>query len=409
MKIDPAFISLQGVSAGTWKPETAGVRASGMDNAVQQKTDDLFARQEAEPPILKGRDLSALKMESAPPEKDETLQQPPETSSQPAEPSRTDTAAESPSAIRTNGNGTLSVIEESRAPQGQTDSGGINFAELYGVNVGNASHIPQRFSAEEVERCYFKSSGPQGVGELSEEGVKMYEAVKAKYLDSVPVCPVGPPTMYLTGGLPGSGKGYILSKIMQGKPQFVLVDPDEIKKDILRDIADKNPKLKGEMSQYNGWNDVVHETSSDLAKRLMSDALMSGKDIVFDSSMASSNVGKYRGFADRARAMGYRVNGIIADVSEDTAVKRAYQRADTPVRLDLKNGETLNLRGRFTQPDYIHECALNLHSNLDTYLQEGMYDRCVVFDNNSPDPTVSASYVREKHRDGTFSMKRCTE
>jgi predicted kinase len=407
MKIDPAFISLQGVSAGSWKPETSRVRVSGLDD-VQQRTGDLFARQQAEPPMLKGRDLSALKKE-APPETDEPPQQQvPETSIQSGGPSRTGAAVESPSAIRTNGNGTLSVIEESGARQGQTDSGGINFAEIYGVNVDTASHLPQRFTSDEVERCYFKSSGPQGIGELSGEGMKLYEAVKAKYLDSVPVCPVGPPTIYLTGGLPGSGKGYVLSKIMQGKPQFVLVDPDEIKKDILRDIADKNPQLKGEMAQYNGWNDVVHETSSDMAKRLMSDALASGKDIVFDSSMASSNVGKYRDFAKRARAMGYQVNGIIADVSEETAITRAYQRADTPVRLNLKNGDTLSLHGRFTKPDYIRECSQNLHSNLSTYLQEGMYDRCVVFDNNSPDPKVSAAYEREKLPDGTFTMKRCT-
>jgi len=68
---------------------------------------------EAEPPLLKGRDLSALKMESAPPETDETLQQPPETSSQPGEATRTSATVESPSAIKANGNGTLSVIEES--------------------------------------------------------------------------------------------------------------------------------------------------------------------------------------------------------------------------------------------------------------------------------------------------------
>lgn len=399
MKIDPAFVALQRVSSTPQMRETPGITSSGQDNAVQSRVDDLFTRQETQPSLIQSRKLPSTEQETEPQQVKETAPEPPPQISE---------ASKVPSSIKANGNGTLSIIEESPSSQNQSTSGEINFARMYGVETAPAPNCPKSFSEEEVERFYYKSSGPDGFGELSPEGMKLYESVKAKYLDRVPVCPVGPPTLYLTGGLPGSGKGYVLSKMLKDRPEFVLVDPDEIKKDILRDLAERSPQMKGQIADHEAWNDVIHETSSDMAKRLMNDALVSGKDIVFDSSMASRNIGKYRNYAKYARVMGYQVNGIITDVSEETAVERAYKRAGNPIKINLGNDETVTLRGRFTKPAYIHDCAQNLQSNLDTYLKEGLYDRCVIFDNNSTTPTPSAVYEREQLPDGSFSMKRCS-
>jgi len=399
MKIDPAFVALQRVSSTPQMREKSGVTSSGRDSTALEKVDDLFTRQEAQPALIQSRRLPSTEQETEPKQVQETAPEPTQQISETSKP---------PSSIKTNENGTLSIIEESPSSQSQSPSGEINFARMYGVETSPAPNCPESFSEKDVESFYYSTNGPDGVGDLSPEGMKLYEAVKAKYLDRVPVCPVGPPTLYLTGGLPGSGKGYILSRILKDRPEFVLVDPDEIKKDILRDLAERSPQMKEQIADHATWNDVIHETSSDMAKRLMNDALVSGKDIVFDSSMASRNINKYRNYAKHARVLGYQVNGIISDVSEETAVERAYKRAGNPIKINLGNDETLTLRGRFTKPAYIHDCAQNLQSNLDTYLKEGMYDRCVIFDNNSTTPTPSAVYEREQLPDGTFSMKRCS-
>jgi predicted kinase len=309
----------------------------------------------------------------------------------------------SPDPMSLNNNGTLSVIEQPGAFGSAGEAGGVNFAKLFGVDSPPERAVPQQFSREEVEKFYFTRSGPQGPGELSAEGERLYETIKARYIDKIPLCPHGTPTLYLTGGLPGSGKGYILSKMMREKPEFVLVDPDEIKKHIMKDLMQANPGLKDQMVNNADWGLTVHETSSAMAKQLMDDALQSGRDIVFDSSMASGNVDKYRKYARVARQNGYRVNAIISDVSEETAVKRALKRAGVTTTIPLER-ENVHLPGRLTRSDYIHECAQNFQHNLDTYLDEGVFDRCVIFDNNDAVPRPRASYVRFQRQDGSYGM-----
>lgn len=310
------------------------------------------------------------------------------------------------SGMVTNANGTLSIIEEPAAAPTQ-DTGGVNFAKMFGVDTGSKaeSTVPKHFNSREIEGHYFANGADKakGLNDLSGDGKKLYEAIKARYLDSVPQCPHGSPTLYLTGGLPGSGKGFILSKIMGDSPQMVRVDPDEIKKDILHDLARKNSNLLDEAATNKTWGNDIHETSSFMAKMLMDDALVSGKDIVFDSSMASGNVDKYRNYAATARQNGYKVNGIISDVSVETANQRALGRADKPTILKLEDGSTKTLPGRLTERSYIEGCAKHLDSNLKTYLNEGMYDHCMVFDNNSSEnpAQVKMVYKREIGPDGT--------
>ncbi len=134
----------------------------------------------------------------------------------------------------------------------------------------------------------------------------------------------------------------------------------------------------------------------------MDEALTTGKDIVFDSSMATKNVGKYREYANRARRNGYKVYGIISDVSELTANERARKRADIPTKVILDTGAIVNLPGRLTTSDYIHDCAENLTENLNTYLGESLYDQCIVYDNNAPVPVPKSIHKRVKMPDGTF-------
>lgn len=316
-----------------------------------------------------------------------------------------------PESVRTNTNGTITVL--SPPPPG-TSSEEVNFARLYGVETSPAGDRPQHFTRDAVEQLYFTGGRPEDGAPPSDAGKELYGVIKSTLLDPVPQCPYGSPSLYFTGGLPGSGKGYVLRKMAEGPtpgghmPQFVHVDPDEIKKYLLSDFAARNPQVREEMSRTPGWNDMIHESASALAKQLMSDALASGKDIVFDSSMASTNVEKYRKYARVARDKGYRIYGLINEVSEETAQERAVKRAKKPMELTLPDGETLALPGRLLQPRYIHECALNLQTNVDTYLGEGLFDRCVIFDGTSRDTPVKASLERVQNPDGSFTSRTST-
>lgn len=309
------------------------------------------------------------------------------------------------SGMVTNENGTLSIIEEPTAAPTQ-DTGGVNFAKMFGVETEPKaeSTIPKHFTAQDIEGHYFANGADKakGLNDLSDDGKKLYETIKSRYLDPVPKCPHGSPTLYLTGGLPGSGKGFILKKILGDSPQIVKVDPDEIKKDIIHDLAKKDPRLLDEACNNKTWGNEIHESSSFLAKLLMDDALKSGKDIVFDSSMASGNVDKYRKYASTARGLGYKVNGLISEVSVDTANERAIKRANKPGLLFLDGGKRKALPGRLTERSYIESCTNNLDNNLKTYLSEGMYDNCIIFDNNSSEnpAQVKMVYKREIGSDG---------
>ena len=399
MKITQAFLSsmqrMTGISGKSKIKQEKSAKKEVAKNASSVFQDSV----QVEGLGKKSASKKPTEVEKPRPKKEDT---PAQTTSQPQEDSKKE-------GLLSNKNGTLAVIEE-QTPQQSNQSDGINFAKLFGVEteLKTDNPIPKNFNAEEIERHYFTTDvdNAKGKESLSPEGMKLYETIKAKFLDSVPKCPYGSPTLYLTGGLPGSGKGFILGKIMGDKPQYVLVDPDAIKKDIIRDLAQKNPKLKEQMANDKVWGNSVHETSSFMAKMLMDDALGSGKDIVFDSSMASKNVKKYRNYATRARKDGYKVVGIISDVTEKTANERAIKRANKPTIVALDDGSSVKLPGRLTESSYIAECTGNLYNNLNTYLNEGMYDYCTIFDNNSStNPAkVSRVYVRTLDAQGKPHM-----
>lgn len=313
------------------------------------------------------------------------------------------------SGVISNSDGTFSVRGE-QISRHSIQPGRVDFAKMFGVKTESKSEhpVPKNFNTQDIEKHYFLTDVEDAKGKesLSPEGMKLYETIKTRYLDSIPQCPYGSPTLYLTGGLPGSGKGFILGKIMGGKPQHVLVDPDQLKKDIIRDLSQKNPELKGQMAEDKLWGNTLHETSSFMAKMLMGDALGSGKDIVFDSSMASRNVNKYRNYAKQARKDGYKVVGIISDVTEKTANQRAIKRANKPTVVSLDDNSSITLPGRLTESSYIADCAKNLDTNLQTYLHEDIYDYCTIFDNNSSvNPAqISKVYAREVDTQGSPHM-----
>lgn len=270
------------------------------------------------------------------------------------------------------------------------------------IGAGLLPDVPQQFTKDAVDKYYLGADE----NSLSPAGKALYAQVRGHYLDPVPECTIGSPTIYCTGGLPGSGKGSVVDSMVDHRPDFVLVDPDKIKQDIIEDLATKNPNLRAQMQNDREWGTAVHWTSSIMARELMVEAIKSGKDIVFDSSMSTPDQGKYREFANDARAQGYRVNAMICNVDVDKSIERAEKRSKKPVIVDLPDGP-LALPGRLVTADYVRECDQRLHANLNAYLTEGLFDNLVFFDNSRDGEALrfEKSYRRVAGPGGAYSSQ----
>jgi len=241
-----------------------------------------------------------------------------------------------------------------------------------------APEVPQKFRLREVHD-YYLTRDEEG---LSEAGKALYASIRDRILEGAEPTQVGTPTAYFTGGLPGSGKGTILQK-MEASGGFVLIDPDQIKHDIMADLASKNPQLREAMQNDREWGTVVHWTSSIMAKQLMLDALETGADLVFDSSMSTPDQAKYHEFASKARAQGYRVNAVICDVRLEKSIERSEKRAQKQMEVPVEGAEPLKLPGRLVTADYIRECHTRLEHNLFSFRMGGLFDSMTFYDNNS--------------------------
>jgi predicted kinase len=241
-----------------------------------------------------------------------------------------------------------------------------------------AQEVPQKFRLREVQDYYLSGDEES----LSEAGQALYASIRDRALANAEPTQVGSPTVYFTGGLPGSGKGQILDK-MEANGGFVLIDPDHIKHDIMADLARKNPQLREAMQNDREWGTVVHWTSSLMAKQLMLDALETGADLVFDSSMSTPDQARYHEFASKARSQGYRVNALICDVRLEKSIERSEKRAQKPVEVEVEGADSLKLPGRLVTADYIRECQTRLEHNLFSFRMAGLFDSMSFYDNNS--------------------------
>ena len=273
---------------------------------------------------------------------------------------------------------------------------------LDGVGAAKASSVPQSFTQKEVD-SYYMTTGADGKVGLSDAGKAVFATVKAKFMDPVPKAPFGSPTLYFSGGLPGSGKSATMRELFKGsKDEFVRVDPDAIKETLLEDLATKNPALRPQMAADDSWAGVVHETSSLMAKQLANESLGTGKDVLYDSTMASATPDKFQNLAAKARAVGYRVQALITKVTPETAARRALERAKYPTVLNLPDQTTLKLPGRLIQKDYIDECQSHLENNLHHFVQTGLFDRMTVFNNDKDGMPAQreATYKRQMTEQG---------
>lgn len=126
----------------------------------------------------------------------------------------------------------------------------------------------------------------------------------------------------VAGGLPGAGKTSVLNGVAGiDMSKYLMINPDSIKSEMAR--RGMIPELKG-LSPIEA-SDLVHEESSDIAKRLALRAYVDKKNVIWDITMSSVESTQRR-IAD-LRTAGYeKTEGIFVEIPIDVSVRRAEAR-----------------------------------------------------------------------------------
>lgn len=116
-----------------------------------------------------------------------------------------------------------------------------------------------------------------------------------------------------------SGKSTMLRTAGRGGPDFVHVDPDDIK--------GKLPEYREAVKQkYKGAASMAHEESSTLGKRVLKEAIDGGYNVVLDGTGANGE--KYAKQVQGLKDKGYFVHLMMPDQDMATAVRDAGGRAE---------------------------------------------------------------------------------
>jgi predicted kinase len=153
----------------------------------------------------------------------------------------------------------------------------------------------------------------------------------------------------VAGGLGGAGKSTVLDNHAGIDTScYLTINPDVIKEEMAaRDLI---PQVEG-LTPMEA-SDLVHEESSHIAKLLAGRALVEGKNVIWDITMANSSTTERR--LDDLDSSGYETTGIFVDIS----IEEAIQRADTRYR----DGHErycggLGYGGRYVPPEVISSQA----------------------------------------------------
>jgi len=152
----------------------------------------------------------------------------------------------------------------------------------------------------------------------------------------------------LSGGLGGSGKGFVLKNEEHGagvdESQYMTIDPDKIKEKMIEHgLA---PEIDGVTPLETAW--LIHEESSDISKRLTNVAIGEGRNVVLDNTMGSDSVfRKVQALKDE----GYDVEGVFVDVPVQTSIDAAFSRHMNGLARHRKG---MGLGGRFV-PEFLQK------------------------------------------------------
>lgn len=135
--------------------------------------------------------------------------------------------------------------------------------------------------------------------------------------------PVGgqaePTTLFLAGGS-GSGKSTVLEALGDVKPpDAVMVNPD-----LIKEAMPEYREMVAGKSKYSAAG--AHEESSDVSKRLLTQAVKGDYNVIVDGT-GNSGEGKFLRKIDQQKKLGRKVKVVMVDIPTDEAIRRADKRA----------------------------------------------------------------------------------
>ena len=159
-----------------------------------------------------------------------------------------------------------------------------------------------------------------------------HKAIIASFLRGILVPePDAQRTQYTLGGGPASGKstGQSIAGIPDAKDRTVVIaDPDALKLAIAQQFGEPYDTKSVDTSPTGIGVGHFHEESSYLSKLLADAAIAAGLDLILDGT-GDGGVGGQIAKQDKARAAGYRVQGMYMSVPIDQAVIRDGMRSRT--------------------------------------------------------------------------------
>jgi predicted ABC-type ATPase len=224
--------------------------------------------------------------------------------------------------------------------------------------------------------------GEDGKRTYTKERKALHDHIVSEYLGSAQPVPEGKqPHAILMMGAPASGKTTMLKKSGLGQHNVVLVAGDEVK--------EKMPEYTaGVRAGYRGTAGMVHEESSDIAKRVRAEAMEQRKNIVFDGTGADAH--KYTKFIKELKEKGYHVTLLMPHIDITEGKRRARARAERS--------------GRWVPSDAVDSGYRNIPGNFFSVAQH--VDSAQLYDNSKgPRVVWSKDQEGEKHVDPKFLSK----
>jgi len=220
---------------------------------------------------------------------------------------------------------------------------------------------PPKGSSGDTYNDHYKDGKPS-----ADRKESVHDPIVRAAIDSVEKPPEGAPKVaYFTMGPPGSGKSAGLRNIDASK--FVKVDPDGIKEQ----LPEYKAATEDRANTFRGAAAMVHEEASDVAKRVMHEAMAQGKHILVDGT--GVNVASMAKKMEEARAAGYHVHLAYSHLGdEQEGARRIAARADKT--------------GRTVPADFVHKAYQEVPKNFAEVAKHA--DTFEVHDSSKPDSPV---------------------
>ena len=193
------------------------------------------------------------------------------------------------------------------------------------IKAGRFLMEVQNPDAQDTEQAYKKD------GQWTQERVdKVHVPALARIREGIAKA-TGKPTVYMTGGGTASGKSTLLQKFpkLVGFPtqgHAIVADPDEMKKACPEYQRCANPNSE---HFFNGAASLVHEESSYLGKKAVTDGIKDGYNVVYDTTGDSGITKLEQKVAQMREAGAGRVDGHYAfPGSVEEAYRRSMERFD---------------------------------------------------------------------------------